>query len=261
MEGMLNLSRCQRRTFSKHFLIGVHANIGCAHLVSSDILAKKTELTSTLKKIGFDVCHDIFQGQVTLSKTEGQLTAVANRMPPLGLRFVNPSSKFEFAIQNGMFAASDTDYKSIEEFLEKFEDCFNQVKKLLGIDYKEKTTRIGLRKINSIIIKPVTALSLALNVFNPSLFGVARSGLFTMENLKNIEDVALLEKNSYSCIIRSKLQRQGIDSLIAQLDFDLISQNQMTIKDAFSKGLIEINQTHFDLFMWSITKDMLNLME
>ncbi|MBS0352252.1 MAG: TIGR04255 family protein [Proteobacteria bacterium] len=121
--------------------------------------------------------------------------------------------------------------------------------------------RVGLRKIDSILIKPVTNIPDTLNIFNPHLFSIARSGLIPIDSFKISEESVLLEKKEQLSIIRTKLIKQAIDTLQADLDFDIVSRRESNFKEFFSKTLKTLNQTHFDLFMWSVTKEMIKLME
>ena len=262
MQVLLNLPKNQRKVFSKHFLLSVHANFICSKLLSNEIFKHKEYLTSTLKSEGFDICNDIIQSQFSLTKVKSQPSPVASQTAkPIGLKFIDSSNKLELSIQNAMIAVSDTNYQGMEAFIQRLKLVLDIIFKVLDIKPEDQIEKVGLRKINSIIIKPVSNFSTVLNIFNPSLFSIARSGLLSLETFKITEEATLLENDHLACVLKTKLQRQDINSLTAYLDFDLMAKTNISVSDLFAKTLPELNQTHFDLFMWSVTKELLDLME
>lgn len=253
----ITLKREERKTFPKHFLASVHCEIRSTGINS--VLENKESLKQVLCGLGFIDCQDINQVQMGLSNNiEKPATLIQT---PLGFKFISYNPKREIHILNGTLTVSDFAYDNLEKFLARFNDLFTQLKTILNLSENSPVEKVGLRKIDSIIIKPVTNIPDSLNIFNSNLFSIARSGLTPMDSFNFSEESIVLEKQEQFSIIRTKLVKKAIDTLEANLDFDLISRSESNFKEVFSKTLKILNQTHFDLFMWSVTKEMIKLME
>lgn len=257
----LILNRQNRRTFPRHFLAAVHAELKFATIDIALILSQKDSLKKALVKKGFEGCEEIIESKMSFQSPKGQSPIISQQINPVGLKFTSSSPRMEFLLQPGGIVLSVFDYTGIDDFLRNFKQLFDVLAKSLKIIPSDKINSVGLRKIDSIIIEPVTSLATALSIFNPALFCSARAGIYTLESFKISEEVTVLEQDKNASIIKARLIKNGPQTLEAILDFDLISVSEAKLNHVFSSILPKLNQTHFDLFMWAITKDMISLME
>ena len=80
--------------------------------------------------------------------------------------------------------------------------------------------------------------------------------------LKLNTEKVILEEGSTTCIIQSQFVQLDLPNRYqAILDFDLIEKKKCSVKDLFQAVLPRLNDKHFDLFMWSVTDTMIQLME
>lgn len=256
----LVLKREERKAFPKHFLASVHCEVRLTE-TSTQVLENKENLRQAISTLGFQECQDVNQAQMTLINKSGEPPIVSQKLTPLGLKFISHEPKREIQITNGAITISDFAYDNLENFLKRFQTLFNQIEKILNISKNSKVNKVGLRKISSVVIKPVTYIPDSLSIFNPNLFVIARSGLAPIDSFTNSEEVIVLQKENQFSIIRTKLNKIKADTLEANLDFDLVSRSESDFGEIFSKTLLALNQIHFDLFMWSVTKEMIQLME
>lgn len=121
--------------------------------------------------------------------------------------------------------------------------------------------KVGVRKIDSIIIDPITSYRDACSIFNPAIFAILRSGLIKDDALKVHEEVSIIEKEQHLCIIRAQMQKAPMPTgCQASLDFDLVDRRPIDFKSAFSVSLPELNNRHYDLFMWAASDELIKLM-
>ncbi|MGK5090532.1 TIGR04255 family protein [Deltaproteobacteria bacterium TL4] len=258
---ILNLPHCKRRTFKKHFLIGVYCEVEYQAMANTIILEKEDTLRDKLVDFGFHdskkVVHNqfFFQGNHSVP----QVINIQQNANPVGIAFVSLEPKRELQITSDRVVFSDYSYQGFDDFERRLKGYFKIIEKELG---KLSPIKVGFRKINSIIVEPVTSYSDACSIFNPSLFGTLRSGIAGKDALKLIEESMVLELGQDICLIRNQFkQLDKADRYQAVLDFDLIRKEPGNIKNVMENILPSFNARHFDLFMWSITDTMIKLME
>lgn len=262
MQELLNLSKQPRRNFAKHFLASVHSEIRCPKIIKDIIFENKDLLKSKFKELNFAECHDVVSNQMSFHSDNNQQFRLNQQITPLGLKFICQSPRLEIQIANGSIIFSDFAYSGLEEFLSKFKVFTKIIQAIFNIADKELIDKASIRKINSITIEPVNSLLDVLNsAFKPSLFSMARSGLFNFEAFKVSEEKSVLEYKENLCIIQSKLYKKDKHIIEAVLDFDLVSLVDSNFEEAFSSIIPSLNQTHFDLFMSFITDELVMLME
>ena len=252
----LVLKRHDRKIFPKHFLASVHSEIRSIEINVDQVIEKKKALESAFADLGFKECQD--SNNIEMKLINNTLTQTFSK---LGLKFINPDPKREFQIINGAIILSDFAYDNLENFMKRFYELFKTLESVLDISENSTVEKIGLRKIDSIIIKPVTNIPDSLSIFNPSLFSIARSGLILIDTFSTLEEALVLQKEEHLSIVKTRLSKKADDALEANLDFDLIYRSESNFNEAFTTILKKLNQIHFDLFMWSVTDKMIKVME
>ncbi len=258
-EKPFNLPRQKRKTFRRHFLTSVHAELGFIGVTTEKILAAEAQLSATFAKHQFLETRKVVMGSFVMQANSNEPAKLHQDARPVGLSFLSSTPRRELQVHGDKIVFSDNAYDGFESFLSRLREYSAVIAEIIGID---SITKIGLRKINSILIEPVVAYQDAFSIFNPALFAVARSGLVMADALKGAEDVNILERNGSMCILRARLKKMTSPSTYeANLDFDLVDRNVSTLSDAINKVFPELNDTHFDLFMWAATSDLIRLME
>lgn len=262
MLAFLNLSHHPRRTFRRHFLSSVHCEFRfTSELDVERLLGKQEELQAALGRLGFPEVRQVFEGQFTFDARSDRMPKLSQQASPIGLLFVSQSPNRSVQLGHDRLIVSDHAYDGFESFLVRIRTYWEIVSQLMNMSQSVVVQKVGLRKVNSIAVEPVSSLQSALSVFNPALFGVARSGLFKTETFKGTEEVSALETKDGLCVLRSKLQRRSDTSLEANLDFDFVSLEATDFQKSFSEILPNLNDAHFDVFMWAITDELVSLMQ
>jgi len=263
MSFLLNLSSSERKVFKQHFLSSVHSEIRFNPIETNIILDNKDRLDSEFKKLGFAESKKIMQGnfQLEADLENAQAPKLSQESEALGLVFNSQSPLRELKIEKDKIVYSDFSYASFEEYQSDFRSFFDVTCELLSIN-DVLINKVGLRKVNSVAIQPFLSFD-NLNIFNPALFSTARSGLLKIDKFRiNEETILLEESNDKLFILRTKLAKKGEDSAEASMDADFVKLgSDMSVDDSFNDILPSLNQCHYDLFMWSVTDEMRNLME
>lgn len=263
MSFLLNLSGSERKVFKQHFLSSVHSEIRFNSVEINIILDNKDKLDSEFKKLGFAESKKIMQGNFKLEAGDenGQAPKLSQESEARGLVFNSQLPLRELKIEKDKIVYSDFGYVSFEEYQAKFRIIFDMACEILSIN-DVLINKVGLRKVNSVTIQPFLSFD-NLNIFNPALFSMARSGLLKVDKFRVNEETILLEEAKDKLfILRTKLAKKEEDSAEASLDADFVKLgDSMSVDDSFNGVLPSLNQCHFDLFMWSVTDEMRNLME
>ncbi len=261
MAELLKLANQRRRTFRKHFLVGVYTEIGISALVLDSILKNRKTLEDALRDHGFTETREVIQSQLTFESKESQLAKLSQESTPLGLLFISQTPHRQFQIQTDRLIYSDFAYEGFDNFLAQLKTLWTVIAPTIGLTEQHAVNKVGLRKINSIIMEPVSSFQDALSVFNSALFNIPRSGLIAREAFKVTEEVTVLDRDNNLCVLRARLQKRDDNSLEANLDFDLVNLTANNFTKSFVEVLPALNQTHFDLFMWAVTSELIDLME
>ncbi|MFK5914161.1 MAG: TIGR04255 family protein [Woeseiaceae bacterium] len=263
MSFLLNIPRAERKVFKRHFLSSVHSEIRYRPLEVEKILDKKEELISEFKLLGFSENKDLIHGEFKFDVAVEQGAKLTQKTMPIGIVFSNQSPKCELKIEKDKIVYSDFNYSSFEEFQSRFRAIFEKVSEILSFSDDSIVNKIGFKKINSVAIQPITSFQDSLSIFNAALFGIARSDLFKFDKFKVCEETIVLEEtNDKLFILRTRLTKSQEDSADAVIDSDFVKLGKdISIDEVFNEILPSLNQCHFDLFMWSVTDDMRNLME
>jgi len=263
MSFLLNISHSERKVFARHFLSSVHSEIRYKPLEVENIFEKKEELISEFKLLGFSENKDLIHGEFKLEAAEGQGAKLTQKTTPIGIVFSNQSPKFELKIEKDKIVYSDFNYSSFEEYQSRFRTIFEKVSEILSFADNCLVNKVGFKKLNSVAIQPITSFQDSLSIFNPALFGMARSGLLKIDKFKISEETIVLEEtNDKLFMLRTRLTKTQEDSVDAVIDSDFVKLGKdMSIDGVFNEILPSLNQCHFDLFMWCVTDDMRKLME
>ncbi|VAW69814.1 hypothetical protein MNBD_GAMMA10-2996 [hydrothermal vent metagenome] len=261
MSFLLNLSCSNRRVFNRHFLSSVHSEIRFNSIEINTILYSKGELDSEFRKHGFMDSKKMTQGSFKLETTEDRSPRLSQESEASGLVFNSQSPLRELKIEKDKIVYSDYGYVSFEDYASNFRIFFDKICLILSLN-DILINKVGLRKVNSVAIQPFVSFD-NLNIFNQALFGTARSGLLKIEKFRINEETILLEEASDKLfILRTKLEKKEKEVAEASIDADFVKLgSDMSVDDSFNDILPFLNQCHFDLFMWSVTDEMRNLME
>lgn len=258
-DSLVNVEHFQRQAYKKHFLNSVHCELGLSGVVASSILAMESSFTEAFKKLGFLEGGKIFRGQYVLTSPDTNEQTLQHNAEAIGLRFVSQKPWREVNISSQNIVISDHSYDGYEAFSERMQHYVSIVTELLG--EKWGINKIGLRKISSIIIEEAQSYSEAYAIFNPVLFGSLRAGLAHVGALKVSEEVLVLERQGKLCLLRNGIKAlDRPNSYEATFDFDLVDQSKYTVEQVFNDVLPALNELHFDLFMWAVTDELLQIM-
>lgn len=254
-EKLLNLKSNEHKSFKKHFLKSVHMAFTLSSINSEIIFSKEEELNNKFKEINYSKIKEIKRVSFQVDSEKG--ATIKQEGQSVGIVLKNNDFDQQIELSENKLVYSDFNYIGFKEFLEKLKI----ISPIIENTFQCEIERVGFRKINSILVDPVESYIEACELFNPALFGVVRSGLPVISSITNYEDVLLLEKDDYKCFIKTRFMKKGEPSEYEiNLDFDLINEKIKTFEDLFDGTLKKMNQTHFDLFLWSITAELKDLM-
>lgn len=255
---LLNTVVESRKVFSKHFLIAVHAEIGFPGTCVEKILEHEESLKSFFQSKGFETSRKFVQKNLSVANTLDNTTTVSHKDKPLGLSFSSQRPKREVQVLDTKIVFSDFQYEGFEKFTALFQEICEGIAKFVP---RKEVIKLGFRKINSIVIDPVDSYQDACAIFNNSLFSNVRSGLIKEGTLKAHEETSVIERNSHLCIIRAVMKKLSSPSAYeAYLDFDFVDTAHTDISSVFETKLQELNDSHFDLFMWAASEELIKLM-
>ena len=263
MSFLLNLSRNERFTFERHFLSSVHSEIRFTPVDVKRIIDKKDHLDTEFKKLGFSESKIGYAGTLKLDTEQDKPHLTPEETVPLGVLFNSQSPRQELRIEKDKIVYSDYSYSGFKDFQLRYQTLFDKVSEIISFDDSIAVNKVGLKKINAVVIQPFVSFQDNLSVFNPALFGTARSGLLKFEHFKISEETTLLQDAEDKLfLLKTRLAKTQIDKVEATLDFDFVKLGKnMKVEEVFNDILPSLNQCHFDLFMWSVTDTMRDIME
>ena len=261
MRKLINVVHRERKPFPKHFLASVFSEIRYPTIGSRAILENKEAFLADVMALGFTECRNIMQGTMTIHNEPDQPARMSQESATTGLMFLSQNPRRELKVEADKLVYSDYSYEGIDVFIGNFKSCYDAISHHIGLSENTPVDKIGLRKIDSVQLKPVVDLYDALDIFNPALFSLVRSGLLVQDAIKGTEETAVLEDDEKLCVLKSQLIKKDKDSFEVNLDFDLLSLSKTTFQNAFSEVIPSLNQYHFDLFMWAVTEKMINILE
>ena len=237
---LINTPTLERKAFAKHFLTGVHSEIRYKPIELEKLLEKKTELDVAFKHHGFSEMRDIIRGEFKLETRVDQPAHVSQEAKPVGIIFSNQSPRYEVKIEIDKIVYSSFSYISFEDYQSKFKDIFRVVSEVLSFDDNFTINKVGFRKINSVVIQPFSSFQNNLSIFNPALFGTARSGLLKFDKFKINEDTTVLEETDDKLfILRTKLMKTAEDSIEATIDADFVKLGKkISVNDVDRKSVV-----------------------
>lgn len=260
-DNLVKVEHFQRETYRKHFLNSVHCELAISGIALSVLLAAEDSFTDSFKQLGFSHASRLFRGQYIFSPGDSQEASLKQQnTETIGFRFFsqNPLREINITAQN--FVISDHSYDGYESFSERLKSYVDTASELLKMELE--VNKVGLRKINSIIIENVLSYPDAYAAFNPFLFGSLRAGLARVDALKVSEEVLVLEKEGKICVLRNGLKALDYPNAYeATLDFDLVDKGEYSVEQVVSDILPILNELHFDLFRWAISDDLLQKMK
>lgn len=256
---LLNTPKSVRKVFSRHFLSAVHSEIGFAGTSVNTILAEENSLIAFFLSEGFETSKRFIQKAVMVKETEDTKPAIIMQNEiPLGFVFSSSKPRIDVQVLDTSIIISDFNYVGFETFNARFKRLCDGVSKFVP---RKEVRKVGLRKIDSIAIEPVSSYQDAFEIFNPALFAIIRSGLLKEGTLKDHEEVTLIDKNSLRCIIRARLNQTSEKSCESTLDFDLLDMAPTSLDKVFTDKLPELNSNHYELFMWAASDELIKLLE
>jgi uncharacterized protein (TIGR04255 family) len=260
IEKIFNFKHIPRRSFKNHFLNQVHCEIRFDGNYTATVVQSVDQLKDIFKSMGYESHQPVMQGQFAFKIGEsGNTPLMENNSSVIGYKFSSQSPQKDVQILGDKIIFSDFSYVGFEDFLKIFHAVTIEVAKLIPF---QNVNKVGLRKINSIKIAPVVSFQDACVIFNPSIFNSIRSSLIDNESLTFNEEKIVLERDSKFCLLQFRMRKLGEpDAFEATLDFDVVLKQTLDIETVFIGSLPALNDEHFDLFMWAVTDDLINLME
>lgn len=256
---LLGLRNYTRRTFPRHFLNAVHAEVGFSGTSVDAILAAEEKLKPFFKSKGLGECRKIVQGQFSMENLPDKPVSLSHRASPIGLEFSSSKPRRIVQVLDTKIIFSDLGYEGFDSFKGLFNEFCTSMSQHVP---RYQINKVGLRKINSIAIEPVVSYQDACAIFNPVLFSNLKSGLIPQDALKVHEEVSVIERGSHLCVIRAKMSRlPAPNAYEAILDFDFVNLTPTSLEQVFTEALPELNDAHFDLFMWAASDELIELME
>jgi len=259
---LLKVPQKDRVKFGTHFLNSVHCQLTIPPLAADNIVNNGKVIKECLDFLNLDDPTQMREGSWRF-----EAPSTPDKAPQLhsetqevtGLRFLSKSPRVDVAISKTSILYSEYEYSGFDNFSDNLLKMVRCVAPILNI---EKASCIGLRKINSILVGPVTSLDDALSAFNSELFGTAKSGIADTQAIKAFEGSLAMSKNGYACLLRHSLRNlEKEDRFEVQLDFDLVDQNERELDSDFSHVLENLNNTSFDLFSWSVSDVLTRIMD
>lgn len=257
---LFNLQPHSRRRFARHFLNSVHCELGAPGLQLEQILENEQSISAGLAELGYRGTERVYEGQFRFSaRSPGEPPELSKEdARPHGLQYRSEHPRRLVRIVPGSIIFSDFAYEGFESFHNHQSDVLNSLEPIFGAITVNKT---GLRKINSLIIDPVDSYIDACAIFNLDVFGLLRGGIAQANTVKATEETLVLERDEQLSVIRLQFRRADTPKRYeAILDFDIVDRNETSTKAAL-EILPQINQRHFDLFMWSISDQMITMLD
>jgi len=259
-ELLFNLPTSERKVFAKHFLSGVNVEIAFAESKLPQLFESLIDITSLMQELGFLENKPVLESKVAFQVAEpgGEQAKLEQESKTIGHTFRSKDMGMICDIQGDKVLLSSTEYKGFEQFSEILIRIVECVAKSLG---DRVVVKVGLRKVNSIILENVGLFEEACSVFNKSVFGLLRSGLPT-SSVKVTQEVLVLENGDALSVLRNSFRAlEAKNTYEANLDFDVVNKKSVSTHVALSEELSELNAIHFDLFNWAVTDKMIKLME
>lgn len=259
LENLLNLQKQPRKVFPRHFLNAVHCEIGFTGTSVEKILAAEEPLKAMFRAMGYASSNRVVQGHFAMENLPDKPVTVSHLATPVGLVFSSQQPKRDIQILDTKIIISDSSYEGFTSFVGLVSKVCTEVSKFVP---RNEINKVGLRKINSILIEPVVSYQDACAIFNPVLFSVVKSGLIPQEALKANEEVVVVERGTHLCVIRTKLQKlPNPNAYEANLDFDFVDLSPSNLEKALKETLPALNDSHFSLFIWAASPELIKLME
>jgi len=255
---LLKIPEKERSVFNNHFLSSVHCQLTMPSIEIAKILENKSTIFEELNFLNFSDIAEMHRGSFKIEGGPGnQPHLQSGKQQVVGLRFLAGAPKSELTVSNTSLLYSEFQYTGFENFSNNIEQIYELLAPMLDID---TITCVGFRKINSILVGPVNSIQDAISVFNPSLFGMARSGIAETQSIKAFDGSLVLQKNDYACMIKHSLRNLDENARFeVNLDFDLLDQkrrNNLELRPV----LQNLNDTSFDLFSWAAGEKLIKIM-
>lgn len=256
---ILNTPTAVRKTFSKHFLSAVYSEIGFAGTGANTILTNEQSLKAFFQSQGFDISKRITQREVLMKNPEENKPAkIDQKETPLGLMFSSSKSRVDVQILDNKIVISDFNYEGFDSFNARFKVLCEGISQFVP---RAEVRKVGLRKVDSIVIEPVKSYQDACSIFNPSIFAIIRSGLVQESTLKANEEILVVEKQGVMCIFRARINQVSEVAYESSLDFDFVDMEALSLDQVFESKLPELNNRHYEMFMWAVSDELIKLME
>jgi uncharacterized protein (TIGR04255 family) len=260
MTELFNIPAQTRRTFRRHFLTSVHAEVRYAGVAMKSVLESKDAFSSELKGRDLGNVNDIQQGSMSINQIPGQIPVIQQSSGVIGLSFSSSHQKQEIQILGDRLVISNYSYQGFETFRENFCQILNLVENILS--FERNIIQVGLRKINQVRIGPVHSILDAANTFNPHIFSSLSAGFCSNNSFIATQNSIVLELGTKLAVLQSSLKRGDVNhSYEASLDFDLTEKTQHGSKQQVIEALESLNTKHFDLFIWAASEKILKAME
>jgi len=248
-----------REHFAQHFLSRVACELAFVSGTMDELTSNIEPIKEHMKSIDFNESKELIESSVSF-ETRPDATKPAKieqKTTATGYSFKNSKMGITCNITIDKILLDTQTYKGFEDFHSRFKSIAEFVNNTLG---NREVTKVSLQKVNSIVMGDVTLYEEACSVFNKAIFAVLRSGL-PSPNVKVAQEVLVMEDGNSASMLRNTFKAlEAPNSYEATLDFDVVNREASTLEQTLNTNLIQLNQTHFDLFKWAVTDEMISIM-
>jgi len=240
--------------FKRHFIKNVQSSIEFSELDIDKIENNSAELIKRLESFGYFVTSKINK-MYLLQKNESEFEP---SIKVIGIDFENKDEQKSLKIIENSVVFSDSNYDRFEIHIKIFEKILQEISKTLNIsDVKS----IGLKKVNSIILTPLSNYKESFEFFKPFNFSILNSDLDINNAFKLSDQSVSFEEDNLKGYIKSSLKKLTREnSYKALIEFNLINNlcEKISLKEAIANYFKQLNDKNYDLFVWSLEQKMKN---
>lgn len=259
-ELLFNIPSASRKKFARHFLSRVFCEVGFSGVSIEALSAQQKDLADSMSQLRFSGNKEVFRSQVSFEGkvTQGSEAKVEQQSQLIGYAFQCDEKKVICEVHADKVVMTFEDYKGFESLQTLLSQVVYKVNEISPI---QQVHKVGLRKVNSILMEKITLYEEACSIFNPAIFGMLRSGMPAL-TVEITEEVIVLQKEIALSVLRNSFKALAAPgSYEATLDFDVVNKRQSDLDSALTDTLKELNDIHFDLFTWAVTPKLTEMME
>ncbi|KHD87187.1 MAG: hypothetical protein OM95_15955 [Bdellovibrio sp. ArHS] len=259
---MLNISSVTRRNFKRHFISNAFIELRFApHIIDWNSLETEFKKISS-QNLQLEVARKTISAELrfeTKIESSGKTThAPITNTKTDGLVAQNKENTFSIQVKNDRIIFSTQRYSGFVDLWEKIEHALSALTPLLKLD---KFNWIGIRKINEIAVTNDASLGYTGAGMNKQIFTPINDGVFKPESVSLGYNRYELTEGNTRCIIDSTVRKSTDKSYLLKLDLDFNQKFDPLALSSVKAVASELNTRLFEVFVWSISDDVLKALE